>query len=300
MLQGKRLSPLPQSLHAALVDALGSLADTTPVAPPAEVLAIAGNPFSLNIVSPSAATTATTSVPPQLTAPVATPAATIRQLQRADAPPLDVFAADPFRCVRDASLASSSAPAEGLAASVNFVRGVPDRECCAYYKLAFDLPAQPGASAGGQPGMCLIEISPEYPVRPPQILLTSRTTVLNAGVQAQNVAQIDNAKKALECEVNAGCLSLISPDLPALSSHLPAFQSAGAIVAAEEALDATLTFQLGLLLSLAAVNNNASMSSAVTATGSVLQAQADLPSRKRGRNRRAGAIEGLYGRFFPF
>jgi hypothetical protein len=142
--------------------------------------------------------------------------------------------------------------------------------------------------------MCLIEISPEYPVRPPQILLTSRTTVLNAGVQVQNVAQIDNAKKALECEVNAGCLSLIAPDLSSLS----AFQSASAIAAVEEALDATLTFQLSILLSLAAVNNNAAMASAITASSSAAH-QADMPSRKRGRNRRAGAIEGLYGRL-PF
>lgn len=296
MLQGKRLSALPESLHPVLLDALGSLADTTPVAPPPEALVVVGNPFSLSVSSlPTASATASTPTSQQLTGPVASPAATIRQLQRADAPPLDVFAADPFRCVREASLAASSAPADGQTASgVNFVRTVADREHCAYYKLAFDLPPQPGAASGGQPGMCLIEISPEYPVRPPQILLTSRTTVLNAGVQVQNVAQIDNAKKALECEVNAGCLSLIAPDLSSLS----AFQSASAIAAVEEALDATLTFQLSILLSLAAVNNNAAMASAITASSSAAH-QADMPSRKRGRNRRAGAIEGLYGRL-PF
>lgn len=181
------------------------------------------------------------------------------------------------------------------------MRNITDRECCVYYKLAFDLPSQPGAAAGGQPGMCLIEISPEYPVRPPQILLTSRTTVLNAGVQAQNSAQIDNAKKALESEVNAGCLSLISPDLSSIASNITSLDSAGAIASIGEALDATLTFQLSLLLSLSAVNNNVSMASALTASSSVTaqHQQIEIPSRRRGRNRRAGAIEGLYGRL-PF
>ena len=198
-------------------------------------------------------------------------AAIIKTFQRAEPPPITSFAADPFRFDREELLnAEDSSDSFG---SLSFARGRSERKCCVYYKLSIAIPSS------AVPIVALLELSPEYPERPPQFLLTSRQLLLNASVSSGGSSvQIDNGLKAIESEVNAGCLSLLHPAQPVPANR------------ADEILDATLSFQFGLLLVLLRAHVNSG------AVGGQISGGVILPSKKRGRNRRAAAIQGLYGR----
>ncbi len=94
---------------------------------------------------------------------------------------------------------------------------------------------------------------------------------------ASGAVQVDNGLKAIECELNAGCLGLLCPE--SVESDLAQI--------AADTMDFVLSFQIGLLLIMAAVNNTTSANAEYSFV---------VPSRKRGRNRRAASLQGLYGR----
>lgn len=206
---------------------------------------------------------------------------------------------DPYRYLREPYADPAAVPFESgqkmecdeeisSAATIDFIRTVKDRKFCIYYKIALDLPKDLSST----PAMALMEISPEYPLRPPQFILTSRIAPLSSasskavGGDFKPGPQLDNALKALESDLNAGCLSLI------LGSALPHGTTgiSSAIASVEDIMDATISFQMGMLLSLIVVN---SMAGVVPDNDVVAGA---VPSKKRGRNRRPAVVQGLYGR----
>lgn len=232
-------------------------------------------------------------------APGSISAAVVRAFQRAEAPPLSSFTMDPYRYLRepyqDDKLAAASVEGKmdcedvGSVATIDFIRTAKDRKFCVYYKIALDLPKDLSST----PAMALMELSPEYPLRPPQFVLTSRISALSAasskavGDDNKGGPQLDNALKALECELNAGCLNLLLGT--GLSTNTS--NASTVIASVEDIMDATVSFQMSILLSLIVVNSIAacSVSSNAVVAGAV-------PSKKRGRNRRAAVIQGLYGR----
>ena len=98
---------------------------------------------------------------------------TIRSCQRAETPSLVHYSADPFRLDRADPATVVSTTLSSNDRSLDFIRTKEDRKCCVYYKIVLDIP---GSS---QPIVALMELSPEYPIRPPQFLLTSRFTIFS-------------------------------------------------------------------------------------------------------------------------
>ncbi len=261
----KKLSPLPASLHIPFLSTVNSTSTTATVVPPPELFV--PTTFPMNPVPgyqiPSTGAFAGGSYG----------SATLRSFARAEPPALSNFKADPFRFTSEPS---TETPHTDDSTSIDFMRTNKDRKGCVYYKLTLDIPN------ATTPSVALLEISPEYPIRSPQVLLSSRISVL--GIDAAKVTsspQIDNALKALECDINANCLNML---YPASSSSL---ETPLSIAIAEECLDATLTFQVGLLLCSVATNHASN-------TGSGLVQS--ISSKKRGRNRKAAALQSLYGR----
>ena len=289
--QQKKISPLPTALHMAYISALNTSTHGSTVIPPSGLFNTCKTtyPFSEGTVASGGKDIAGM-----------VSCASVRLFQRAEAPPLSSFSVDPYRYTRDPlteeTIGSTVESTEKMDCddnanfqndqSIGFVRSVKDRKHCVYYKMALDLPKQLSST----PCVTLMEISPEYPVRPPQFIITSRISALSTdssksgGDITKPGAQIDNALKSIECEVNAGCLNFI------LGGQTPGVSDSGAIIAAvEDSLDATVTFQIGLLLCLVVLNSmSGSDSSAAVSEFAV--------SKKRGRNRRTAMLQGLYGR----
>lgn len=97
---------------------------------------------------------------------------TIRSCQRAETPSLAHYSADPFRLDRSDPTIALSASINTDDRSFDFIRSKEDRKCCVYYKIVLDVPGS------AQPFVALMELSPEYPIRPPQFLLTSRLIII--------------------------------------------------------------------------------------------------------------------------
>ena len=120
------------------------------------------------------------------------------------------------------------------------LRHEDERQHCCYFKVSIQLTTSTSNSISGSSGntatpslhtetvIALIEISTQYPLIPPQVLLTSRkianvqraasNTTSTSSTEQQHQSQVDNSLKGIEQEINAGCVNFL--EVPALARHV--------------------------------------------------------------------------------
>jgi hypothetical protein len=162
--------------------------------------------------------------------------------------------------------------------------------------------ALPGKSDSSCAVNSLVEISPQYPLRPPRVFLSAPKHSSDADGKAGH-GHHDPRLHDLEQELNAGCVDLLGlHDRLATSSaaepseYLGSFTASSARV--EESMDGILGLQLLLLQSLLPGSlkaNRASHSNGFPSSEDVFPVS---NRRIGGKNKKKISIQALYGREF--
>ena len=246
-------------------------------------------------------------------------------------PPAKGQANDPF--VSSSLLSSTSQmdvdDAEELYMSA-IVRPEEDRSQCSYYKASVQLTTNTTQSSSSDSAVpqshvekviALIELSSDYPLTPPQVLLTSRKlqnvgmAKIDDSLREQPQPQVDNTLKGVEQELNAGCVNFL--EVPALAQYV---QSKGAVgdqmnnspdIAKEvmntvsnsnslfEAMDNILLLQLSLLVHmLAGVSSSRTHQKIVSMGESLETPQVQNPVAHAVNQDRRSLLANFYGRNF--
>ncbi|CAE7521310.1 unnamed protein product, partial [Symbiodinium microadriaticum] len=181
---------------------------------------------------------------------------------------------------------------------------------CSYFEASFQItPRERVGNAQASEDNCLvravIEVSPEYPLRPPRFALSFRRP---PGIGS---SYGDIALRALEQELNAGCVDVLElhdrfiDDVRARGlqdSVTP--PSAASSDALEAAMDSTLGLQLSLLLSmlpaivLSRYGMNETSLSMPSAGTEHIYSESSNAARMTGKNRKKVSLALLYGREF--
>jgi hypothetical protein len=211
--------------------------------------------FDLSMQRLALATSASSQTPshPSISHPLSTVDVKVQSLMPCE-PPSRGQVNDPF--VASTLLASSTHmetdEIENLRASSIF-RPEDDREHCLYFKASILLTTTTVPSGGGKASgaqthtetvIALIELSTQYPICPPQILLTSRKMPDNSS-KAQG-QQVDNMLKGIEQELNAGCVNFL--DVPTIAKQVQVSGGTGSDLAENATKDVLKTISKGSLL----------------------------------------------------
>lgn len=194
-----------------------------------------------------------------------------------------------------------------------------DSSASVYLRISVQLQiAQAATLAGGAGGAAdcllsipmhiLVDIPASYPVKPAQFMLAARRSLTPAGSGAYSGSSL----RALEQELNAGCLSYLDAGLweEALvgtgemevvghSSPSPPNGPLSNSDLLEESLDGMLGLQLSLLFALLSTTATAIYNESVAAAEASEGTSAVVPSVSRGgRSRRYTTLSTFYGKSF--